>query len=117
MLPAIESFMTAHQLPDVTIVADAGMISEANQKDIEAAGLSFILGARIPHVPYVVAQWRREHPGQDIPDGHIFTQPWPAAKDNRRDKTISDPQSTAASAFSQVLAGPGLRLLLCAARR
>jgi Transposase DDE domain len=88
MLPTIESFMTAHQLPDVTIVADAGMISEANQKDIEAAGLSFILGARIPHVPYVVAQWRREHPGQDIPDGHIFTQPWPAARDNRRDKTI-----------------------------
>jgi hypothetical protein len=88
MLPAIESFMTAHQLPDVTIVADAGMISEANQKDIEAAGLSFILGARIPHVPYVVAQWRREHAGQDIPDGHIFTQPWPAATDNRRDKII-----------------------------
>jgi hypothetical protein len=27
------------------------MISEANQKAIEAAGLSFILGARSPHVP------------------------------------------------------------------
>ena len=33
MLPVIEAFMTAHQLPDVTVVADAGMISEANQKD------------------------------------------------------------------------------------
>jgi hypothetical protein len=67
MLPVIESFMTAHQLPDVTVVADAGMISEANQKAIEAAGLSFILGMRIPHVPYVVAQWRREHPGEELP--------------------------------------------------
>ena len=38
MLPVIEAFMAAHQLPDVTVVADAGMISEANQKAIEAAG-------------------------------------------------------------------------------
>jgi hypothetical protein len=89
MLPVIEAFMTAHQLPDVTVVADAGMVSEANQKAIEAAGLSFILGMRIPHVPYVVKQWRREHPGQDIPDGHIFTQPWPAGPNGgRRDQVI-----------------------------
>jgi hypothetical protein len=71
------AFMAAHRLPDVTVVADAGMISEANQRAIEAAGLSFILGMKIPDVPYQVAQWRREHPGEDIPDGHVFTQPWP----------------------------------------
>jgi hypothetical protein len=89
MLPVIESFMAAHQLPDVTVVADAGMVSEANQKDIEAAGLSFILGMKIPHVPYVVKQWRREHPGEPIPDGHIFTQLWPAGPDGgRRDQVI-----------------------------
>ena len=52
-------------------------------------GLSFILGMKIPHVPYVVAQWRREHPGQDIPDGHVFTQPWPAGPNGgRRDQVI-----------------------------
>jgi Transposase DDE domain len=89
MLPVIEAFMEAHQLPDVTVVADAGMVSAANQKAIEGAGLSFILGARIPDIPYVVAQWRRERPGQEIPDGHIFTQPWPAgATDRRRDQVI-----------------------------
>jgi Transposase DDE domain len=89
MLPVIGAFMTAHQLPDVTVVADAGMISEANQKAIEAAGLSFILGMKIPHVPYVVAQWRREHPDEPIPDGHIFTQPWPAGPNGgRRDQVI-----------------------------
>jgi hypothetical protein len=89
MLPVIEKFMAAHQLPDVTVVADAGMISEANQKAIEAAGLSFILGMKIPDVPYQVAQWRREHPGQDIPDGHVFIQPWPAGPSSqRRDQMI-----------------------------
>jgi transposase len=89
MLPVIESFMAAHQLPDVTVVADAGMVSESNQKQIEAAGLSFILGARIPYVPYLVAQWRRDHPGQEIGDGQVFTQPWPAGpKGGRRDQVI-----------------------------
>ena len=48
MLPVINAFKTAHQLSDVTVVADAGMISEANQTALQAAGLSFILGARIP---------------------------------------------------------------------
>jgi hypothetical protein len=89
MLPVIEKFMAAHRLPDVTVVADAGMISEANQKAIEAAGLSFILGMKVPEVPYQVAQWRREHPGQDIPDGHVFVQPWPAGpRGGRRDQMI-----------------------------
>jgi hypothetical protein len=89
MLPVIEAFMTARQLPDVTIVADAGMISEENQKAIEAAGLSFILGMKIADVPYVVDEWRTEHTRQDIPDGHVFTQRWPAGPaSNRRDKVI-----------------------------
>ena len=75
--------------PDVTVVADAGMVSAANQQAIEAAGLSFILGARIPYVPYLVAQWRREHSSQEIPDGQVFTQPWPAGPNSgRRDQVI-----------------------------
>jgi hypothetical protein len=42
MLPTIQSFMDTHQLIDVTVVADAGMLSAASQKAIEEAGLSFI---------------------------------------------------------------------------
>jgi hypothetical protein len=53
------------------------MISEANQKAIEAAGLSFVLGLKIPDVPYQVERWKRERPGEDLPEGHV-TQPWPA---------------------------------------
>jgi len=89
MLPAIQAFQAAHHLQDVTVVADAGMVSMSNQKAIEAAGLSFILGARTPDVPYVVKQWRAAHPDQEIPDGHVFVQPWPAsATDGRRDQVI-----------------------------
>jgi hypothetical protein len=89
MLPVIETFMAAHRLPDVTVVADAGMISDANMKDIEAAGLSFILGMKVPDVPCLVDKWRREHPGEEIPDGHVFTQRWPGGpKSRRRDQLI-----------------------------
>jgi hypothetical protein len=92
MLPVIRSFMTAHQIKDLVVVADAGMISAANQKGLEEAGLSFVLGMRVADIPYVVKEWQLEHPGQDVPDGHVFVQPWPAsAKERergRRDRTI-----------------------------
>ena len=40
-------------------------------------------------IPYAVVQWRCEHPGQDGPDGHVFTQPWPAGPNGgRRDQVI-----------------------------
>jgi transposase len=92
MLPVLSSFMAAHQLADVTVVADAGMLSEANQAALEQAGLSFILGGRIPGIPYQVQRWRREHPDEAIPDGHVFVQPWPAGPNERargrRDRVI-----------------------------
>jgi Transposase DDE domain len=89
MIPTIKAFMAAHRLSDVTMVADAGMVSAANKKAIEQAGLSFILGARIPEIPYVVAEWRKTHLDAEIADGQVFTQPWPAgATDKRRDEVI-----------------------------
>jgi Transposase DDE domain len=78
MVPVINAFKTAHHLTDVTVVADAGMISEANQVALQAAGLSFILGARIPYLPDVVREWRDKHPDEAIPDGLVLTQPWPS---------------------------------------
>ena len=78
MLPVINAFKAAHQLSDVTVVADAGRISEANQVALQAAGLSFVLGTRIPQRPDVVREWRDKHPDEAIPDGLVLTQPWPS---------------------------------------
>lgn len=47
MLPVIEKFTAAHRLPDATVVADAGMISEANQQadlEVRARTLAGIKG-------------------------------------------------------------------------
>jgi hypothetical protein len=88
ILPTIEGFMAAHRLRDVTVVADAGMVSERNRLAIEAAGLSFIIGAKIGDIPWVVTDWRERHPGREFDDGQVFTQPWPAPNETRRDQVI-----------------------------
>jgi hypothetical protein len=91
MIPTLKSFMAAHQLADITVVADAGMVSEADREAIEDAGLTYIIGAKIPEIPYQV-KWHKEHPDEPIPDGHVFTQPWPATEkqktNRRRDKVV-----------------------------
>jgi hypothetical protein len=83
MLPVINAFKAAHQLSEVTVVADAGMISEANQVALQAAGLSYILGTRIPFVPDVVREWRETHPDEAIPDQLVLTQPWPSTSSEK----------------------------------
>jgi transposase len=89
MLPTLQAFMAAHRLTDITVVADAGMLSEANKKAIEAAGLGFILGNRIGHIPYVVDEWCRHNPHTEIPDGLTLTQPWPGGPNStRRDQVV-----------------------------
>jgi hypothetical protein len=89
MLPTLQAFMTAHRLSDITVVADAGMLSESNKREIEAAGLGFILGNRIGHIPYVIDEWRTHNPGVDVPDGLTLTQPWPGGPNSsRRDQVI-----------------------------
>ena len=89
ILPVLTAFMTAHGLPEVTVVADAGMMSEANLKQIEDAGLKFIVGARIPEVPYQVKKWRQQHPDEPLADGQILTQPTVMGpKTDQRQRTI-----------------------------
>ncbi|WP_035718374.1 IS1634 family transposase [Gordonia terrae] len=89
MLPTLRAFMAAHHVSDITVVADAGMISDANKKAIEAAGLSFILGERIPTIPYLIAQWHTNNPDSTPPDGLVLTQPFPAgSKNKRRDHVV-----------------------------
>ena len=89
IIPVISAFAAAHGLPGVTVVADAGMMSEANLKDLEDAGLTFIVGAKIPDVPYQVKQWHRDHPGEAIVDGQVFVQPTAMGpKADQRQRTI-----------------------------
>lgn len=76
LIPSITSFMAAHRLPEVIVVADAGMLSDANLKALAGAGLRFIVGQKMPQVPYVIGQWATRHPGQAPDDQMVLSQPW-----------------------------------------
>ena len=75
MIPIIRGFVEAHGIAGVTVVADAGMMSEANLKDVEDAGWSFIVAGKLPEIPYAIAQWGRNNPRREPVDGMSFTQP------------------------------------------
>ena len=76
IIPSLQAFQAAHALPEVTVVADAGMLSDGNLRALSGAGLRFIVGQKIPEVPYIVREWLKTHSGQQPPDGLILTQPW-----------------------------------------
>ena len=51
MLPIIRQFQARHDLTDMVVVADAGMLSAGNLKDLDAARLRFIVGSRVTKAP------------------------------------------------------------------
>jgi len=90
IIPLVQRFVSAHGIAGVTVVADAGMMSEANLAEIEDAGWSFVIGGKLPEVPYVIKQWRQDNPDLEPANGTTLTQPvimGPKA-DQRRRTTI-----------------------------
>ena len=51
LLPVVEAWQKDHDVQDVVIVADRGMLSEDNLKSLEDAGLHYIVGARLKSLP------------------------------------------------------------------
>jgi hypothetical protein len=75
--PVLVDYAQAHHVEDVTVVADAGMMSEANARELQDAGFGFIVGKSIPSEPFAVADWRRRNPRKaNPPDGKVWAQRW-----------------------------------------
>lgn len=54
ILPIIKQFQERHTLADMVVVADAGMLSAGNLKELDGAGLRFIVGSRVTRARAVV---------------------------------------------------------------
>lgn len=74
IIPIISAFCKRHQLRthQLTITADAGMLSAVNLTELEALGFSFIVGSRIAKTPYQVETFKKSFPTEQYPDGQIF---------------------------------------------
>lgn len=51
IIPIIESFQARHGIADLVIVADAGMLSASNLRELDKSSLRFIVGSRVTKAP------------------------------------------------------------------
>ena len=70
LIPVLSAFAQRHGVPDMVVVADAGMLSAANLNALEDAGFGFIVGSRITKAPYDLAEHFHWH-GNYFTDGQM----------------------------------------------
>ena len=71
IVPIIKQFQDRHDMADMVVVADAGMLSAANLTDLDEAGLRFIVGSRVTKAPIDLASHFRWH-GDAFTDGQVI---------------------------------------------
>jgi len=75
ILPVLKAFSKTHRVDGLTVVTDAGMMSQKNVQALLEADYGVIIGHPISEEPFVVKRWRQKHPGQVVKDGQVFCQP------------------------------------------
>lgn len=71
IVPVIEAFKARHQIEDMVVVADAGMLSAANLTMLDQAGHRFIVGSRLTKAPIDLESHFRWH-GDAFTDGQVI---------------------------------------------
>ena len=103
ILPVIKSFQQRHQIEGMVVVADAGMLSGTNLRELDEAGFSFIVGSRQTKAPLDLASHYRWH-GEVFSDGQIIDTITPKHRGsiadndvNKRAEPVWSPARTPAS--------------------
>jgi hypothetical protein len=71
IVPIINAFQARHDLVDMVVVADAGMLSASNLRQLDEANLRFIVGSRVTKAPIDLASHFRWH-GDAFTDGQVI---------------------------------------------
>jgi len=71
MIPIIKQFQERHDIADMVVVADAGMLSATNLRELDDAGLRFIVGSRVTKAPVDLESHFRWH-GDAFTDGQLI---------------------------------------------
>lgn len=65
MLPTINEFVSKYGLENFVVVADSGLMNNANIAELEAHGYKYIIGAKIKNESQEVKNWILEQPKCD----------------------------------------------------
>jgi hypothetical protein len=71
IVPIVKQFQERHNLADIVVVADAGMLSASNLRELDEAGLRFIVGSRVTKAPVDLESHFRWH-GDAFTDGQVI---------------------------------------------
>lgn len=71
IVPVVQDFQARHGIEELVVVADAGMLSEANLKALDEANLRFVVGSRTSKAPIDLASHFRWH-GDAFTDGQVI---------------------------------------------
>jgi hypothetical protein len=92
IVPIVKQFQDRHNLSDMVIVADAGMLSASNLRELDEAGLRFIVGSRMTKAPVDLESHFRWH-GTAFTDGQIIDTLTPRSGHHK--DAASDPATKA----------------------
>jgi len=70
LLPVLEAFKKQHGLQNITVVADASMLSNKNLEALTKAGYTYIVGSRLHKIPYDIAEYQKT---REMTDNQIIT--------------------------------------------
>lgn len=88
IVPIVTQFIARHNLADLVVVADAGMLSASNLKALDEAGLRFILGSRSTKAPGDLESHFRWH-GDAFDDGQVIDTITPKSGHHRRENNTN----------------------------
>ena len=71
IIPIVKAFQKRHSIEDMVVVADAGMLSSSNLRELDEANLRFIVGSKVTKAPKDLASHFRWH-GDAFTDGQII---------------------------------------------
>lgn len=71
IVEVLDAFKARHNLKDITVTADAAMLSSANIGALEELGYHYIIGSRLAKTPYEIVEYMAD-PRAALFDGQIF---------------------------------------------
>jgi transposase len=71
LVPILQAFKARHGLKDITVTADAAMLSSGNLDALEKLEYTYIVGSRISKCPHEIEEYIKL-PGSALQDGQVF---------------------------------------------
>ena len=85
IIPVLQGFKARHDLRDITVTADAAMLSSGNIAELERLGFHYVIASRLAKTPYEIEEYLLED-GVVLEDGQFFESEITVTVDGKRTK-------------------------------